>query len=186
MFMADCEVPYCELYDRGYTSIGLTHNTVPNPALKVTPSEPTADPAASSVAYLPAHHLPLTVGERGSRVGDVPPIPPPAAVVQEDIQLPLSSLSACKSSSKRAQVVILYDPYRMGSYISDILTCLGSVAPCSLEVSVLGHDCTRGMTDKFLSVLEAHIAHNDSVIVLGDYSVPGRKFPSLIRYCIQE
>ncbi|CAE7853449.1 FLAD1, partial [Symbiodinium microadriaticum] len=33
-FLKACHVPYCTLYDRGYTSIGLTHNTIPHPALR--------------------------------------------------------------------------------------------------------------------------------------------------------
>jgi FAD synthetase len=39
-------VPYCKLYDLGYTSIGLQDDTIPNPRLRTVDG-----------VYLPAHRL---------------------------------------------------------------------------------------------------------------------------------
>eukprot|EP00127_Corallochytrium_limacisporum_P003280 Clim_evm129s147 gene=Clim_evmTU129s147 len=47
-FLIDLQVPYCSLYDHGYTSLGNRLNTKPNPALKST-DHPTG--------YKPAHTL---------------------------------------------------------------------------------------------------------------------------------
>lgn len=49
-FLRHLNFPYCELYDQGYTSLGGTNDTHPNPALKVEGSD-------GEVRYRPAYEL---------------------------------------------------------------------------------------------------------------------------------
>ncbi|XP_054707471.1 FAD synthase-like [Uloborus diversus] len=59
-FLCALEVPYCSLYDRGYTSLGCRHNTLPNALLKsVTKS--------GEMFYLPAYLLKEPEQEREGR-----------------------------------------------------------------------------------------------------------------------
>ena len=50
-------MPYCTLYDAGYTSLGNVHNTTPNPALL----------REDGVTYAPAHLLESGGLERAGR-----------------------------------------------------------------------------------------------------------------------
>ena len=43
--LQECHIPYCSLYDEGYTSLGSSHNTKPNPALKTDGDEMSYKPA---------------------------------------------------------------------------------------------------------------------------------------------
>ncbi|EJU01416.1 adenine nucleotide alpha hydrolases-like protein [Dacryopinax primogenitus] len=54
-FLREWEVPYCQLYDLGYTSLGSTYNTFPNPAL------------AAKGGYRPAYELEDESLERAGR-----------------------------------------------------------------------------------------------------------------------
>lgn len=59
-YLRNLKVPYCSLYDQGYTSIGARNNTHLNPRLKVE----TAD---GEVVYLPAYSLEDAGSERSGR-----------------------------------------------------------------------------------------------------------------------
>ena len=45
-FLREFSLPYCSLYDQGYTSLGEIHNSRPNPSLKT-----------EAGTYKPAHQL---------------------------------------------------------------------------------------------------------------------------------
>ncbi|XP_017052254.1 FAD synthase isoform X2 [Drosophila ficusphila] len=65
-------VPYCSLYDRGYTSIGNRSNTIPNPHLRNTDSECDCDPDSACSCdphgYKPAWKLEDPTLERAGRL----------------------------------------------------------------------------------------------------------------------
>ncbi|KFA76860.1 hypothetical protein S40288_10758 [Stachybotrys chartarum IBT 40288] len=58
-FIRHLEIPYCSLYDQGYTSLGGKLNTVPNPRLKTEDGE----------SFLPAYELLEDDAERLGRYG---------------------------------------------------------------------------------------------------------------------
>ncbi|KAL9597661.1 MAG: hypothetical protein Q9219_004988 [cf. Caloplaca sp. 3 TL-2023] len=49
-FLRHLKIPYCELYDQGYTSLGGTNDTHPNPALRVEGPQ-------GKISYRPAYEL---------------------------------------------------------------------------------------------------------------------------------
>ena len=75
-FIRSYQIPYCSLYNNGYTSIGLRHNTKKHESLKVSTSNNSDnhsdnDNTASTSEcsnYLPAYHLSDNFDERESRV----------------------------------------------------------------------------------------------------------------------
>jgi len=59
-FLRDNRVLYCSLYDRGYTSIGSTNNTTPNPLLRFISRN-------GDIYYMPAYMLTNEEQERSGR-----------------------------------------------------------------------------------------------------------------------
>ena len=57
LFLRKCSLPYCILYDLGYTSIGNITNTIPNPALLITNDQGQVIEGADSCKYNPAYTL---------------------------------------------------------------------------------------------------------------------------------
>ena len=67
-FLRELDVPYCHLYDEGYTSLGSTKNTVPNPLLRK--DDGTYEPAWKCESDLENRLTSVTDGsqERGGRL----------------------------------------------------------------------------------------------------------------------
>jgi FAD synthetase len=61
LYLRALKIPYCSLYERGFTSLGGIHNTRPNPALRMNESH-------SPVSYQPAWKLTDGSKERDGRV----------------------------------------------------------------------------------------------------------------------
>ncbi|KAL1541327.1 FAD synthase [Salvia divinorum] len=72
-FLLTCKVPYCSLYDQGYTSIGSIHDTVPNALLCGSKTN------GNEQNYKPAYLLPDGRLERAGRVKKGTSQPSPAA-----------------------------------------------------------------------------------------------------------
>lgn len=61
-YLLHLKIAYCSLYDKGYTSLGDTMNTIPNPFLVINEGD-------SEKRYLPAYKLLDALQERSGRLG---------------------------------------------------------------------------------------------------------------------
>lgn len=63
-FIRHIKIPYCVLYDRGYTSLGGTTDTHPNPALKGS-----SDGSGTAKGFRPAYELDGEEADKAERLG---------------------------------------------------------------------------------------------------------------------
>jgi FAD synthetase len=97
-FLRDFELPYCSLYDEGYTSLGKTSDTLPNPYLRRKEVE-----SSQEDRYWPAHMLADWTKERAGRgsgkgAGSLPNSP--SASIKADSSS--SSSSSASASTKES------------------------------------------------------------------------------------
>eukprot|EP00877_Chromochloris_zofingiensis_P003920 jgi/Chrzof1/13529/Cz08g00340.t1 len=95
-FLRATNVPYCSLYDAGYTSLGGTHNTLPNSALK-----------KEDGSFAPAYML---ADGRLERVGR-------ATKARHQDSLPSSPADVASSISGSAGIVVVGDEILSGKVI---------------------------------------------------------------------
>lgn len=67
-FLRVFELPYCSLYDKGYTSIGNIRNTMPNPELRLTHEDGYCNEHVTECEYYPAWKLTNAAAERAGRL----------------------------------------------------------------------------------------------------------------------
>ncbi|KAK6140146.1 hypothetical protein DH2020_026144 [Rehmannia glutinosa] len=171
-FLLTCKVPYCSLYDRGYTSIGSIHDTVPNALLSLSKSSSSED------KFKPAYLLSDGRLERAGRAKKL--ISQPSSAVSNGLQnedLHLESMFTASIIAVGDEILadeqlkslansVITNPLRFGSAENR----MGSIL-CrklhSIGWAVSHFAVTRNDIDSVADEVERQKSMNDMVFIYG-------------------
>lgn len=104
-FLLTCKVPYCSLYDKGYTSIGSIYDTVPNASLSIP------DSSSNEQTFKPAYLLSDGRRERAGRAKKINLKYEKAHGLSNG----LNNVDAHQSSSLSASIITIGDEILFGT-----------------------------------------------------------------------
>jgi len=64
-FLREAKLPYCKLYDQGYTSLGSVSTSKPNPSLLLAPGSDRVELPGGAGTVAPGGHLPAYMLDDG-------------------------------------------------------------------------------------------------------------------------
>ncbi|CAA7399225.1 unnamed protein product [Spirodela intermedia] len=153
-FLLTCKVEYCSLYDKGYTSIGSIHDTVPNALLSFTDSD-------NGEHFKPAYLLSDGRLERAGRARKYPS--------KDDNVLTVSngnSTDECSSKTLSASIIAVGDEILFGLFEDQM-----GVSLCK-KLHAIGWQVThqsvvRNDVDSVAEEVEERMSTNDMVFIFG-------------------
>ncbi|KAL8168250.1 hypothetical protein V2J09_009749 [Rumex salicifolius] len=154
-FLLKCKVPYCSLYDQGYTSIGSVYDTVPNARLCVSNS------ATSKNEYKPAYLLSDGRLERAGRVKK--PRQVHGNLAQNN---GLDGQNTLKNSVPTASIIGVGDEILFGT-VEDLIGPLLCKKLHSIGWSVTKLDIVQNDVDSVAEAVEKQKSLNDMVFIYG-------------------
>ncbi|KAI3472039.1 hypothetical protein Pfo_028727 [Paulownia fortunei] len=153
-FLLTCKVPYCSLYDRGYTSIGSIHDTVPNALLCLSKSSSSED------KFKPAYLLSDGRLERAGRAKKF--ISQPSSAIRNGLKnedLYLKSMFTASLIAVGDEILFGIVEDRMRSILCRKLHSIGWAVS---HISV-----TRNDIDSVADEVERQKSTNDMVFIYG-------------------
>uniref|UniRef100_A0A5B7AXI5 FAD synthase n=1 Tax=Davidia involucrata TaxID=16924 RepID=A0A5B7AXI5_DAVIN len=156
-FLLTCKVPYCSLYDKGYTSIGSIHDTVPNALLCISNS------TNSKEKFRPAYLLP---DGRLERAGRAKKFSPPVCGRFTAVSNGLKSVDSQQNSLFTASVIAVGDEILSGTVEDQLgpILCrkLHSIGWAVSQIAVIRNDI-----DSVAEEVERRKSTNDMVFIYG-------------------
>eukprot|EP01018_Ginkgo_biloba_P020037 Gb_39454 [translate_table: standard] len=156
-FLLACKVPYCKLYDQGYTSIGSIHDTVPNGLLCIENS------SGDKEKFRPAYLLPDGRLERAGRMKRMSFRSRDTAVA---VSNGMNDVVSCENSIFAASIIAVGDEIVWGAVEDQIGPSLSQKLH-SIGWAVTHRAVVPNDIDAIAEEIEHRIQVNDMVFIFG-------------------